>query len=42
MKVKILRMGWLVPDAIKARKVVVIIVFQTKIPRYFHSWVSDF
>lgn len=42
MKVKISRMGWLVPDAIKARKVVLIIVFQTKIPRHFHSWVRAF
>lgn len=41
MKVKILRMGWLVPDAIKARKVVVIIVSDQDLGASI-SWVSDF
>lgn len=42
MQMKIPRMLWLIPDVIKTRRIVIIIVFQIEIPRNFHCCVSDF
>lgn len=42
MQMKIPRMPWLVPDVVKTRRTVTIIVFQIEIPRNFHRCVSDF